>query len=211
MNLLFFLILIAFPPRPTQPAGVDAMNVLRNSDASEGMRFWNADGNARIEEVEGNPCFVLRRGGHFRQTVSISEGNENLYVVFIGRVLSEYVHSDGAVTDRPYLYGLAYGESARILGYFQGVTMRGRADRPQEWETVYGIFRAPEGTTRIQFELGQGLRNGVPYSGAAARFDELALYAVTDESMARAIAARRVTDAPIKLGTVIGPVQRPPR
>jgi hypothetical protein len=221
MNLLFFLILMVFPPRPTQMAGINAVNVLRNSNASEGMRFWNTrastsspgvtDGSASIEQFEGDPCFVLRRGGGFRQTVSISEGHENLYVVLVGRVLSEYVHPGGAITDRPYLYGLALGESEHILGYLQGETMRGRADRPQKWETVYGIFHAPTGTTRIQFELGQGLRKGVPYSGAAARFDDLALYAVTDESAARAIAARQVTDAPIKLGAVTFPVQRPPR
>ena len=211
MNLLFFLILMAFPPRPMQTAGINATNVLRNADASEGMRFWNTGGDARIEQVEGNPCFVLRRGGRLTQTLSISEGNENLYVVFIGRVSSEYVHPDGAVTDRPYLYGLALGESPRILGYFQDGTMRGRAHRPEEWETVYGIFHAPDGTTRVQFELGQGLRNGVPYSGAAARFDDLALYVVTDESAARAIAARRVTDGRIKLGAVTFPVPRSPR
>jgi hypothetical protein len=211
MNLLFFLILMVFPPRPTQMSGINAVNVLRNSNASEGMRFWKTDGNASIEQVEGNPCFVLRRGGGFRQTVSISEGHEDLYVVFVGRVSSEYVHPGGAITDRPYLYGLARGESERILGYLQGETMRGRADRPQDWATVYGIFHAPTDTTRIQFELGQGLRKGVPYSGAAARFDDLALYAVTDESAARAIAARQVTDAPIKLGAVTFPVQRPPR
>jgi hypothetical protein len=131
--------------------------------------------------------------------------------VFVGRVLSEYVHADGAITDRPYLYGLALDESERILGYLQGATMRGRADRPQTWETVYGIFHAPKGTTRIQFQLGQGLRKGVPHSGAAARFDDLALYVVTDELAARAIAARHVTDAPIKLGAVTFPVRRPLR
>jgi hypothetical protein len=211
MTLLFFLILMVFPPRPAQVAGVNTVNVLRNSNASQGIRFWNADGNATIEQVDGDQCFVLRRGGRFRQIVSISEGDENLYVVFVGRVLSEYVHPDGAITDRPHLYGLALGESERILGYLQGDTMRGRADRPQEWETVYGIFHVPNGTTRIQFELGQGRRKGVPYSGAAARFDDLALYAVTDEPAARAIAARHVTDAPIKLGSVAFPVRRPPR
>ncbi len=201
------LILIVFPPRTAQPAGITAVNVLRNSDASAGMRFWKADGSASIEQVGGDPCFVLRRGGFFRQTVSISEGHESLYVVFVGRVLSEYVHADGAITDRPYLYGLALGESERILGYLQGDTMRGGTETPQKWETVYGVFHVPDGTTRIQFELGQGLRKGVPYTGAAARFDDLALYAVTDESSARAIAARHATDARIKLGTVTFPVR----
>src|SRR5687768_3402314 len=125
MNLLFFLILMVLPPRLTQTAGVNAVNVLRNANASEGMRFWNTrasasspgvtDGNASIEQFEGNPCFVLRRGGRFRQTVSISEGHESLYVVFVGRVLSEYVHPGRVVTDRPYLYGLALGDSEHIL------------------------------------------------------------------------------------------------
>lgn len=211
MNLLFFLVLTVFLPRPAQTDGIEAINVLRNSDASDGMRFWNTYGNATIEEVEGNPCFVLRRGGGFTQLVSISEGHEDLYVVLIGRALSEYVHPDGAITDRPYLYGLVRDETKWILGYLQGETMRGRGARPQTWETVYGIFHVPEGTTRIHFQLGQGLRKGVPYSGAAARFDDLALYAVTDESAARAIVAERVTDAPIKLGTVTFPVRRPPR
>jgi hypothetical protein len=208
MNLLLFLVLTAFALQPAQMAG-KANNVLRNHDASEGMRYWITSGNATIEELEGNPCFVLRRGGDFTQAVSISEGHESLYVVFIGRVLSEYVHPNGAITDRPSLYGLAYGEYPRILGYLQG--MIGRANRPQEWETIYGIFHAPDGTTRIDFKLGQALRKGVPYSGAAARFDDLALYAVEDESAARAIVARRVPDSPIKIGAVTFPVRRPPR
>ena len=191
MNLLFFLVLMAFLPQSTQVAGINAINVLRNADASEGTRFWKTSGNATIEHFEGNPCFVLRRGGQFTQTVSISEGHEDLYVVFIGRVWSEYVHPDGAITDRPYLYGLAFGEYPRILAHLQAETMRGRGDRPQEWETVYGIFHVPDGTTSIYFQLGQGLRKGVPYSGAAARFDDLALYVVTDESAARAIVAAR--------------------
>jgi hypothetical protein len=207
MNLLFSLALMMFSPRPTQMGADNATNVLRNSTASEGPRFWETSGNASIERLEGNPCFVLRRGGRFRQTVTISEGHENLYVVFVGRVLSEYVHPDGAVTDRPYLYGRALDESGRIFGYFQGATMRGSSERPQVWETVYGIFHVPNGTTRVHFELGQGRRKGVPYTGAAARFDDLALYAVTDESAARAIAARMVTDAPIKLGAVTLPVR----
>ena len=206
MNLLFFLALMMFSPSPAQMGADSATNVLRNSTASEGMRFWHTSGNTSIEHVEGNPCFVLRRGGLFRQTVIISEGHENLYVV-----LSEYVNPHGAITDRPYLYGLALDESGRILGYFQDPTMRGRSERLRVWETVYGIFHVPNGTTRVRLELGQGLRKGVPYTGAAARFDDLALYAVTDESAARAIAARHVTDAPIKLGTVTFPFRRTPR
>jgi hypothetical protein len=211
MTSLCFLILMAFAPPPTQMAPTGAINVLRNSDASEGLRFWKTSGNATIEQVEGNPCFVLRRGGRLKQTVSISEGHEHLYVVVVGRVSSERVLADRVITDRPYLYGLALDESERILGYLQGVTMIGLAGEPQEWETVYGIFHVPDGTTRIAFELGQGLRKGVPYSGAAARFDDLALYAVTEESAARALVARRVTAAPVELGVVLLPVQRPPR
>jgi hypothetical protein len=211
MHQLFFLLVLMFQPQPTQTAGTHAVNVLLNPDASEAMRFWNPQGDATIEEVDGNPCFVLRHGGRFRQTVEISEGHEDLYVVFAGRVSSESVDPGRGITDRPYLYGWALGESQRILGYLQGETMRGKAGRPRESETVYGIFRVPNGTTRIQFELGQGLRKGVPYSGAAARFDDLALYVVTDESAARAVAERHVTGAPIKLGTVTLPVQRPHR
>jgi hypothetical protein len=52
---------------------------------------------------------------------------------------------------------------------------------------------------------------GVPYSGAAARFDDLALYVVTNEAAARTIAARRVTDARIKVAAVTYPVKRSPR
>lgn len=123
----------------------------------------------------GDPCFVLRRGGQFTQTAAISEGNEDLYVVFVGRVWSEYVHPDGAITDRPHLYGLARDDfKGRILDHLQARTMSGRG-RAQEWETVYGIFHVPIGTTRIMFVLGQSSRKGVPYSGAAARFDDLAL------------------------------------
>jgi len=207
----FLLVLLLTSPQPRQFADAETRNFLRNPDASQGSRRWNAFGNATIEDVASGSCFVLRGGGRFTQVVSISEGNEDLHVVMLGRVMSEHVHPDAIITDRPYLYGLAMNEAGRILGYLQGQTMRGRGPSPHRWETAYGIFHVPEGTTRIQFELRQGLRNGVPYTGAGARFDDLALYVATSESSAREIAASRVTESPIEVGVVTLPVSVPRR
>jgi hypothetical protein len=200
------LVLFLTSPQSLRFADAEARNLLRNPDASQGSRLWNAFGNATVEDVSSESCFVLRGGGGFTQVVSISEGNEDLYVVMLGRVMSEYVHPNAIITDRPYLYGLALGEAGRILGYLQGQTMRGRGPSPHRWETAYGVFHVPKGTIRIQFELGQALRNGVPYTGAGALFDDLALYVATSESSARGIVASRVTESPIEVGLVTLPV-----
>ena len=142
--IAFLVVLLQTSPQPLL-SGAEARNFLRNPDASQGSRFWNASGNASIENVSSASCFVLRGGGRFTQVVSISEGNEDLHVVMLGRVMSEYVHPDAIITDRPYLYGLAMDEAGRTLGYLQGRTMVGRGPSPRRWETVYGIFHVPKG------------------------------------------------------------------
>jgi hypothetical protein len=92
--IAFLLVLLLTSPQALQVADAETRNFLRNPDASQGSRFWKAFGNATIEDVSSESCFVLRGGGRFTQVVSISEGNEDLYVVVLGRVMSEYVHPE---------------------------------------------------------------------------------------------------------------------
>jgi hypothetical protein len=173
-------------------AGAQPNNLLQNPSADLNGRSWLANGEATVEEVNGNRCFVVRNGGSFRQDVALPQGPAGQYVVFIGRSLSERVNFDGSVTDLPYLYGymLAKGEGGkeRILDYMQG--MLGRPTFANEWVQISGVFKVPEGANKVRFFLNQGLGRGVERDGSAARFDDLALYIIPTAEEAKAIVRR---------------------
>lgn len=167
-------------------------NLLRNPDADLDTQSWQARGEATVEEVGGNRCFVVRNGGSFSQDVTLPQGAAGQYVVFIGRGSSERVNPDGSVTDLPYLYGYvlaeAGGQKERILDYLQG--MLGRSSIANEWVKMSGVFKVPEGASRIRFFLNQGLGRGVERDGSAARFDDVGLYIFPTEKEAKAFARR---------------------
>ena len=171
-------------------ASAQSDNLLQNPSADLNGQFWQVKGEATVEEVSGNHCFVVRNGGSFRQDVTLPRGAAGQYVVFIGRGSSERVNADGSVTDLPYLYGymLAEGEGRkeRILDYLQG--MLGRSTFANEWVKMSGIFKVPEGASKIRFFLNQGLGRGVERDGSAARFDDVGLYIFPTEEEAKAFA-----------------------
>jgi hypothetical protein len=173
-------------------AGAQTENLLRNPQADLGAQHWRVFGQAAIEEINGNPCFVVRNGGSFQQHITLPQGAAGRYVVFTGRGSSERVNPDGSVTDLPYLYGytIAEGEGGkeRILDYLQG--MLGRSTFTNEWVQMSGIFKVPEGATKIRFFLNQGLTRGVERNGAAARFDDLGLHIFSTEEEAKAFVRR---------------------
>jgi hypothetical protein len=171
-------------------------NLLKNANADLQSQFWRTYGEATVETcATGNPCFVVRNGGYFLQDVALPDGAVGQYALFFGRGASERINSNGAITGLPYLYGYMMPEVAprrgRILDYLQGQNMRASPTRENEWVTMWGIFRVPEGTGAIRFFLNQALRNGVPHNGSAARFDDVGLYLFPTEQAARAFVNAR--------------------
>jgi len=184
--LLLFLSLAAVS------ASAQSDNLLLNPNADLHMQSWQKWGDATVEAVNGNNCFVVRNGGHFFQDVVLPDDAVGKYVVFVGQGASERVNPDGSVTDLPYLYGYMFGEAQggkhRVLDYLQG--MLGRSRFPNEWVKMRGIFRVPEGAVKIRFYLKQGLGRGVERDGSAARFDDVGLYIFPTEEAARAFIRR---------------------
>lgn len=163
-------------------------NLLENPNADQGMKLWRASGEATVEVCAGNdPCFVVRNGGYFFQDVLLTDDAVGQYAVLIGRGTSERINANGAITGLPYLYGYMMGENGdSVLAYLQDPQMLAKPRMREEWVDMWGIFRVPERTKRIHFFLNQGLRNGVPHNGSAARFDNLGLYIFTAKEDAEA-------------------------
>ena len=168
-------------------------NLLQNPNADLQSQSWRGHGQAIVEACSlNNPCFVVRNGGYFFQDIALPHGAEGQYALLIGRGASERVNLDGAITGLPYLYGyMMAGQDGTILEYLQGHNMLASPPSENEWATMFGIFRVPEGTKTIRFFLNQAVRNGVPHNGSAARFDDLGLYLFTTEEEARAFAKAR--------------------
>lgn len=156
-------------------------NLLLNPNADFNAENWRVFGQADIEEFDGKKVFVVRNKGYFLQDVDLSETDIGKFALLIGRGSSERVNADGAITGLPYLYGYMlnstnHPKDARIYGYLQGQQMRAGASYQDEWVTMFGIFRVPEGTRAIRFFLNQAERKNVPQNGSAARFDSVGLY-----------------------------------
>lgn len=171
-------------------------NLLQNSNADLQSQAWRSYGQVAVEMCAAtNPCFVVRNGGHFSQDVVLPNGAVGQYALFIARGASERINADRAITGLPYLHGYmmveASSKGGRILDYLQGQNMLASPNAENEWVTMWGIFRVPEGTGAIRFFLNQALRNGVPHNGSAARFDDVGLYLFTREDEARAFALAR--------------------
>jgi len=182
--LLWFLL-------TTSLANAQSTNLLQNPSANDGANHWQAFGEATIEEtLESNPYFTVRNRGRFFQDVTLPEGSVGKYALLIGRVSSERINADGAITGLPYLYGYmmdgANPRGGRILSYLQGQQMLCSSRKENEWVTAWGIFQAPDGTGAIRFFLNQAERKDLPQNGSAARFDDLGLYLFDTEEEASA-------------------------
>ena len=174
-------------------ANAQTDNLLLNPKANDGTNSWRAYGNAKVEQSDdGDWRFVVRNNGYFFQDVQSPEDVAGKYALLIGRVSSERIDPDGAITGLPSLYGYmmdgANPRGGRILSYLQGQQMLCRAGTVNEWVTVWGIFEVPDGTHIIRFFLNQAERKDVPQNGSAARFDDLGLYLFSTEGEAKAFA-----------------------
>jgi len=166
-------------------------NLLQNTSANDGTLNWHAYGAATVEKSSnGDWHFVVRNKGYFLQDVTLPEGSMGKYALLIGRVSSERINPDGAITGLPYLYGYMMERASQrgcvIKAYLQGRELLCRAGSENEWVPVWGIFCVPPGTGAIRFFLNQAEQKGVPQNGSAARFDDLGLYLFATEEEARA-------------------------
>jgi hypothetical protein len=182
--LLWFLL-------TTSLANAQSNNLLENHSANDGADHWRVFGNATIEQTpESNPYFTVRNNGYFLQDVTLPEGSVGKYVLLIGRVLSERINADGAITGLPSLYGYmmegAPPRGGRILSYLQGQQMLCKSNKENEWVTAWGIFQVPDGTGAIRYFLSQAERKDIPQNGSAARFDDLGIYLFNTEEEASA-------------------------
>jgi hypothetical protein len=188
-----FILLLLWVTVITIFANAQTDNLLLNPKANDGANNWRAFGNAEIEQSDdGDWRFVVRNKGSFSQDVQLPEDAAGKYALLIGRVSSERIDPDGAITGLPYLYGYmmdsANPRDGRILSYLQGQQMLCPARTVNEWVTAWGIFEVPDGTHAIRFFLNQAERKDVPQNGSAARFDDIGLYLFSTEWEAKAFA-----------------------
>src|SRR5262245_21451707 len=129
-------------------ANAQTDNLLLNPNANDGTNNWRAFGNAVVEQSEDDDWrFVVRDKGYLFQNVQLPDDAAGKYALLIGRVSSERINPDGAITGLPYIYGYML-ESAnpgvgRILSYLQGQQMLRQAKTENEWITAWGIFEVP--------------------------------------------------------------------
>ncbi len=156
-------------------------NLLQNPAADQQSQSWRAYQQATIEPCKpNNPCFVLRNGGYFLQDVSIPADAVGQFALLIGRASAERVKPDGSITGLPYLYGYMMDgddpRSGKIIEYLQGQEMMAHQVSENEWRTLSGIFKVPEGTKHIRIFLKQALAKDSPHDGTATRFDDVGVY-----------------------------------
>jgi hypothetical protein len=152
-------------------------NLLVNPGASDEAQGWRAARDAAVESCGPSLCFAIRNGGQFQQTVDLPKGSGGQFVALVGAAASERVNADGDITDSAYLYALVLNEDGtRITAHLQGEGMNTRPDKPNTWIKLWGVFRVPEGSARLAFQLSQASRRGSSHNGSAARFDDLGLY-----------------------------------
>ncbi len=166
-------------------------NILNGPFADESMDYWTADGDAVIEEVNGDPCFVLRDGGFFSQEIDLPEDVFGKFILIIGTVSSERINANGIITGLPYFYGYMMAEntenedSADIYAYLQSTDAFDSINIENEWVVTWEIFPVQEDSGSIQLFLNQAEQRGVPHNGSAARFDDLGVYVFSSVEQAR--------------------------
>ena len=191
VRLIKFATLLLWVLLTTALANAQSNNLLQDPSANDGANHWRAFGAATVEQtLESNPYFTVRNKGYFLQDVNLPEGSVGKYVLLIGRVSSERINDDRAITGLPYLYGYmmegANPRGGRILSYLQGQQMICGSRKENEWVTAWGIFQVLDGVGAIRYFLNQAEQKDIPQNGSAARFDDLGIYLFDTEEDASA-------------------------
>jgi len=166
-------------------------NLLQNPNGDLQSQSWRAYQKATVEAcATNNPCFVLRNGSYFLQDINIPADAVGQYALLIARASTERVKPDGSITGLPYLYGYMMDStdpgSGKIIDYLQGQEMLARHVTENEWRTLWGIFKVPDGTKSLRVFLKQALAKDSPHDGSATRFDDVGVYVFQTKQEAQA-------------------------
>lgn len=158
-------------------------NWLNDPFADANNDDWTAVDDATIEEINGNPLFVVRNGGYFSQEIPLSYDLSGEFMLIIGLVSTERINANGNITGLPYLYAYEMGAKQTngsneplINQYLSVKNMFYSVGAVNEWAVIWDIFPVPENTATIQLFLKQAEQQGVSQNGSAARFDDLGVY-----------------------------------
>jgi ankyrin repeat protein len=186
-------------------------NLLQNPLADQEAAHWQSYGDAEVEEtLDGNSVFAARNGGHFLQDVDLPPEAAGQFVLLIGRLSTQRINPNGAITGLPYLYGyLMNKDDKRINTYMQGGAMGYQGTAVDQWQTAWGIFSVPAGTGTVRFFLDQAQRANLPQNGSAALFDDLGLYLFPTRDQAQA-AVETYRQRAVALTGALGPRQTGP-
>jgi len=181
-NYMFFFFMSCTLLLP-QYVHAGSPNILNGPNADSDTGYWVAAGNSDIEEVDGDPCFVIRDGGYFAQEIALSRETAGQFAVLAGFVSSKRMVADATITGLPYIYGymmkaedMNNGTASPIRSFLQVVDDRSHMTAQSDWLPIWGIFQVPEDTGRIMVFLKQAKQRGVSYNNSEARFDDLGVY-----------------------------------
>jgi hypothetical protein len=158
--------------------------MLNNPFADENGDYWVAYGDAMIEEINGDPCFVIRDGGFIVQDITLNENEAGKFVLIIGLVSSERIKVDGIISGLPYLYGyMIRGENiiddisgTQISSYLKVSDMLYLSSIQSDWVVIWDVFQIQQYTKSIRIFLRQASQRGVALNGSIARFDDVGVY-----------------------------------
>ena len=191
-NYIVFMLLSCFL-LSTAVVNAESLNVLNGSNADAGLDYWVTAGNTVIEEVDGDPCFVIRNGGYFAQEIVLSDNAAGQFAVLTGLVSSKRTNTNGTITGMPYIYGYMMeaenqnnGATGPIHTFLQVVDNRDNVTSDSDWLPIWGIFPVPEDTGRIMVFLKQAKQRGIAFNDSESRFDDLGVYLFSSAEEARA-------------------------
>jgi hypothetical protein len=193
-----FIVLLTCLLMMTNPVFAQTTNMLDNPFADELADYWTAQGDAVIETVDGNPCFVLRNGGYFAQEIILPANAGGKYLLLAGLVSSDRIHTVGSITGLPYLYGyimdrdsVMWATGQDINNYLEVSHLLSSRGISDEWTVMWGIFSVPEDTGNTVLFLKQAEQRGDPLDGSAARFDDLGVYLFSSVTEAQTFVSSR--------------------
>lgn len=191
-NYIFFM-LLSCVVLSTAFVNAESPNILKGTNADANLEYWISAGNTVIEEVEGDPCFVIRDGGYFAQEIVLSDNTKGQFAVLTGLVSSKRADMDGTITGMPYIYGymmaaenLNNGTNTPIHTFLQVLDDRYDIKSDSDWLPIWGIFPVPEDTARIMVFLKQAKQRGIAYNNSEARFDDIGVYLFSSAEEANA-------------------------
>jgi hypothetical protein len=171
----------------------ESLNVLNGPNADADLEYWITAGNTVVEEVDGDPCFVIRDGGYFTQEIVLSDNTDGQFAVLTGLVSSKRSNTNGTITGMPYIYGymmeaedLDSGATTPIHSFLQVLDYRYDIKSESDWLSISGIFPVPEDTGRIMVFLKQAKQRGIAYNNSESRFDNLGVYLFSSAEEAKA-------------------------